>query len=592
MKPQKKLSRKHGGVATAPAPAVSSKRWWWYAAGIFALAYAGFQAYGAVLTGPFVFDDAYLPFRRPNFPNDLKIWMSGVRPLLMFSYWLNFQISESDTLWYHIYNVLFHIGSSFLIFLILRKVLSFSALNPAGSPVDEQRNLLVSGFAAGLFLLHPVQTEAVAYVASRSENLSILLFLGAFTLFLYRRTEAVSWTVAIGVLVLYGAAGSVKEHTVALIAVLLLTDYYWNPGFSFAGIRRNWKLYVPVAAGAIVGGLFVWRVLSQATTAGFKMKDLAWYQYFFTQCRAFFLYLRLIFLPVGQNADYQYPISRTITEGGAIFGLIGILVLVGLAIWYRKRYRLASYGFFVYLALLAPTSSFVPIQDAVAERRLYLPMIGMLFMLTELLLHLPLQRKVLAAVLVLVLLISGVVTYQRNHVWTSDVALWQDTVQKSPTNPRAHFQLAYAYHYEMNRCDLAIPEYATVDRLAGSGYDKRYGLLVDWAEAYDCANRPDEALAKLADAAAVERTAHVYVEIGKVNASHGRVPQAIDALATAEKIDPNYAMTYVLRGQLYQSLKIYLKAIDSYQKALSLEPGNQPATAGLSQSQQHLHIQR
>src|SRR5215472_19162689 len=117
MKPQKKLSRKHGGVATAPAPAVSSKRWWWYAAGIFALAYAGFQAYGAVLTGPFVFDDAYLPFRRPNFPNDLKIWISGVRPLLMFSYWLNFQISENDTLWYHIYNVLFHIGSSFLIFL-------------------------------------------------------------------------------------------------------------------------------------------------------------------------------------------------------------------------------------------------------------------------------------------------------------------------------------------------------------------------------------------------------------------------------------------------------------------------------------------
>jgi tetratricopeptide (TPR) repeat protein len=246
----------------------------------------------------------------------------------------------------------------------------------------------------------------------------------------------------------------------------------------------------------------------------------------------------------------------------------------------------------VYLALMAPTSSFVPIQDPVAERRLYLPMIGMLFMLTELLLHTPLQRKMQAVGLAALLLIAGAATYERNRVWTSDVALWQDTVQKSPTNVRAHFQLAYAYHYEANRCDLALAEYAAADRAGGPGYDKRYGLLVDWAEAYDCANRPDEAMAKLREAAALEQRAHVYVEMGKVSASHGRNAEAFDALATAEKIDPNYAMTYVLRGQLYQNLKIYLKAFENYQKALSLEPSNQPATAGLAQVQQHMHIQR
>ena len=312
-------------------------------------------------------------------------------------------------------------------------------------------------------------------------------------------------------LLLYGAAVSVKEHTVALIAVLLLTDYFWNPGFSLAGIRRNWRLYVPVALGAGAGTVLVWRVLSRATTAGFNIKDFTWYQYFFTECRAFFLYLRLFFLPVNQNADYMFPISRTITDHGAIFGLIGILLLIAPgASASAAGIRLASYGFFVYLALLAPTSSFVPIQDAVAERRLYLPMIGMLFMLTELLQRLPVRRRVLAGAMAVVLLVAGVLTYERNRVWTSDVALWQDTVQKSPQNARAHFQLAYAYHFEANRCELALPEYAAVDRIAGPGYDRRYSLLIDWAEAYECAGQVDEALAKLRQAATLEPGAHVY----------------------------------------------------------------------------------
>src|SRR5260370_12277417 len=106
MKAEKKAARKRtSAVAT---PVAGAGRWWWYAIGIFILAYAGFQAYGAVLNGPFVFDDSYLLFRVPNPPQELLIWVRGIRPLLNFSYWINYQMSAADTLWYHIYNVLFH----------------------------------------------------------------------------------------------------------------------------------------------------------------------------------------------------------------------------------------------------------------------------------------------------------------------------------------------------------------------------------------------------------------------------------------------------------------------------------------------------
>jgi tetratricopeptide (TPR) repeat protein len=591
MKAQKKTARrKTAGAAAAPEPAAWPPKWW-YAAGAFALLYAGFQAYGSVLNGPFVFDDSYLLFRAPNFPRDLSGWLKGNRPLLNFSYWLNFQISQTDTLWYHIFNVLFHIANSLLVFLIVRKVLSYPRAQ-AGRATEDRQRLLLSSFAAGLFLLHPVQTESVAYVASRSESLSLLFFLSAVALFLHRRRDAVSWRIAAGVLILYGAAVSVKEHTVALIGVLLLTDYFWNPGFSLAGIRKNWRLYVPVALGAVAAGVFVWRVLARATTAGFNIKEFTWYQYFFTQCRAFFLYLRLVFLPIDQNADYQYPISRTIMDRGAIYGLIGIALLLALAMYFRKRYPLASYGFFVYVVLFAPTSSFVPIHDAAAERRLYLPMLGMLFMLVDLLQRLPVRQMVLAGALAAVLLTAGVLTYQRNQVWTSDVALWQDTVAKSPQNARAHFQLAYAYHYGVQRCDLAVQEYAVVDRIAGPKYDKRYSLLVDWGEAYECMGKTDEALAKLRQAAMLEPTAHAYVEIATICAQHDRIPESFQAFETAEKLDPNYAMLYVNRGALYQKLQQFLPAIANYRRALAIDPSNQPAAAGLAQAEQRARIRR
>ena len=241
-------------------------------------------------------------------------------------------------------------------FLVLRRILALAGVEE----IAADRFSLPS--ARGLFLLHPVQTEAVAYVASRSENLSVLLVFAAYAIFLCRRTEAVSWARAAAVLLPAAAAVNVKEHAIVLPALLLLTDYYWNPGFSFQGIRRNWRLYVPLAAVAAVGLVTVHTLLGQATTAGFGIKGLAWYEYFFTQCRALFVYLRLFVLPFGQTVDYDFPVSRTVFDRGAIFGLAA-LVAISVAAWiWRRRYPVASFGWFAFLILMAPTSSFVPIQ--------------------------------------------------------------------------------------------------------------------------------------------------------------------------------------------------------------------------------------
>ncbi len=215
-----------GKAAVTIAEKRQGARWPYLLGMVLALALA-FEVYGPSLYGPFLFDDEHLSFTLPNFPVDsLRAWMAGVRPLLMFSYWVNYQISESYTFSYHAFNVVFHAANSVLVFFIASKILE-------SAKVERPRRTLLAAFAGALFLLHPVNTESVAYVASRSENLSVLFFFSAFALFLYRRAAEIAWAPAALVLVLFGAAALTKEHTIVLPALLLLTDYFWNPPFSF-----------------------------------------------------------------------------------------------------------------------------------------------------------------------------------------------------------------------------------------------------------------------------------------------------------------------------------------------------------------------
>ena len=564
-----------GASATAAVPAAKTgPPWWHYVAGIAAAMFVAFEVYGPAVRGPFLFDDRYLPFFAPGLAEEpFWAWIYGVRPLLMASFWLNFRMGQTDAYWYHVFNVIFHLGNAILIWLIVERILEWAG-------VDAARRRILGIFSGVLFLVHPVQTESVAYVASRSENLSVLLFNSALALFVCRRSVAVGWRIAAAVLVLFLAACLTKEHAAVLPVLLLLTDYYWNPGFTLEGIRRNAKLYLPIAAGAAAAGVWIWRVLRYAPTAGFGIKDLPWYEYFYSQCRAIWIYVRMFVLPYGQNVDHEFAVSRSILDHGAIVGMLA-LVAVSVAAWiYRRRYPLASYGWFAFLILLAPTSSFVPIRDLLVERRLYLPFIGLLLICCEFLRRVKATRTVLAGALACVTAIFAFAAYQRNTAWSDPVELWKDAAEKSPHKSRPAFQLAYAYYAE-GRCADAAGEYEKASRLEKPDYS----LYVDWALAYDCAQKPDAALEKLRQAIALEKTAHAYATMAKVYAQQNQRQEALDALAEAEKLDPRFEVTYVYRGNVYLMANDYAKAAVEFRRALALNPADMAARNGLDMAE-------
>src|SRR6185369_212385 len=246
----------------------------------------------------------------------------------------------------------------------------------------------------------------------------------SFAAFLYRRSPAISWPGVALVVLLFRSALLTKEQAVVLPALFVLTDFWWNPESRMRSVRANWKLYTTLAVGAAGGVVLFWRLITGAGTggsAGFAMKDFTWYQYLFTQFRGIWVYIGHFVLPVNLNLGWDFAISRSLFDKGAIFGLIGLASLAVASWILRRRFPLATYGYFLFLLFLLPTSSILPIKDPVADRRMYLPMVGLILVVMDFASRWKAERKVLAIVCTVIVAVAAVGTYARAAVWSDPV---------------------------------------------------------------------------------------------------------------------------------------------------------------------------
>ena len=170
---------------SARAEAPATRPWMWYGAALAALAVL-FWAYGPAMHTGFLFDDTKQQFAMPSASHPLSSWIGPVRPVLMFSYWVNTRISMEDTSSYHLFNILIHALAGIFVFLVIRRLLEWAG-------AEKSSRTPFAAFGALLFLLHPLQAESVAYISGRSDSLCGMFGCASFAAFLYRRSPAISW---------------------------------------------------------------------------------------------------------------------------------------------------------------------------------------------------------------------------------------------------------------------------------------------------------------------------------------------------------------------------------------------------------------
>ncbi len=519
-----------GGRARASAKPDSKRsqrrvRWWHICLPALIAVIAAFKVYAPSLAGPLLFDDYGLPYASRSAGEAPSAWLTGVRPVLMLTYWLNFRLFGPAPFAYHSVNVLLHAVNALLVGWILRRLLLLRDAPPS-------RASLFAALGGAVFLLHPLQTEAVAYIAGRSELVSAMFVLAAYLVFLHQPPHSVSWRALATILALYGCAVLSKEQAAVLPAVFFATDIclYRRPWRE--ALRGRRRLYGGLAIAAAVGLAGVWSVLRTSASAGFGVEGLGWHDYFLTQWRVWFLYLRLFVFPAWQNADYDLPVSRTVLDHGALLGLAAALAIAAAAWRIRRRYVLAAFGLLLFALLLAPTSSVVPIKDVAAERRMYLPMLGLLLIGLDILMRAR-WTAALAAGTAAVLLALGALTYLRARVWSSDIALWTDTLRDSRGKTRGYTHLMLAY-LRAGRCGDAL---TTASGLPDGVRDAPDFLTV-WGYALQCAGRREAALVKFERAAALMPGAGRYFVLGRAYEDLGMTRQADYAYREALRLEP------------------------------------------------------
>ncbi|MDD5116713.1 MAG: tetratricopeptide repeat protein, partial [Candidatus Omnitrophica bacterium] len=303
-----------------------------------------------------------------------------------------------------------------------------------------------------VFLVHPLQTESVTYIYQRVTSLAGFFYILSLALYAKSRLLQVNaqspggWIwFYLSSLVIGLAAMFTKENAVTLPFMIILYEVYFlgNRDHSVRKYAVPFLLLLPVIPIALFFSHPMWKV----DIVRMVSNPVTGIQYFLTQTRVLLTYMRLLFVPLNQNIDYDYSISRTLLEMPVLISCAAILIAIFIAIKTFSRHRLVSFAIFWFFITLLAESSIIPISDVIFEHRLYLPMVGYGIFLVAVIFYFLGKKKPYLPLIILLSVITGysLLTYKRNFVWQNETTLWSDAAGKSPNKARPFYNLGNAY---------------------------------------------------------------------------------------------------------------------------------------------------
>ena len=563
-----------------------------------------------------------------NIQNLFHYWIFyPCRFITFFSIAVNYHFNHLNVFGYHLFNLAVHLASSILVWWLTLLTLSTPVMK--GNKITKHADMIAL-FAGLVFVSHPLQTEAVTYIWQRTASMAAMFYLASLCCYVKSRLFICRGGACllpyeytgghnrrglspashgdcpllqdrpyyIASLILAVVAMFTKENTVTLPLMILLYE------FCFFNVVReetsssptfNWLYVAPFLLTIFVIPVTILLTKAQQFQAIQRFVHepggTSPWHYLLTQFRVIVTYIRLLFLPLNQNLDYDFSISKSIFAWPV---LMSFSFLAGILYWAKQlfsRYRLVSFSICWFFLTLSLESSVFPLKNVIFEHRLYLPLVGYSMFLVSGVYYLFSKNTIKTMVIILTLIVSfnSILTYQRNKVWKDEITLWSDALGKSPHKARPINDLGFAY------CQLG--NYA----LAISDYNKAIAIDPNFADAYvgrglSYANQGKfaQAISDYNKAIALEPTfAEAYNNRGIFYLHQGDSAKAISDLSKAIHEDSLDVKAYYNRGCSYAKQGNFVQALSDYSRAIEIDSSYADAyyNRGLSLAQQKFFAQ-
>lgn len=423
------------------------------------------------------------------------------RPILLLGYGLEYKTFGNLPFIYHLNNLLLHGVASMLLFLLLKKLF---------------HNNFIAVFTSILFIIHPIQTEAVSYASGRGDPLSaVFLFL---SLLFYLERKPLMYFLSAITLVF---ALLSKETALIAPGLFILITFFQRK--SIKKMKTDAPFLILIISLTLSYFLLRLTALNFQNTLNFYGGDNIYTTNILVRLLTFLsilpIYIGLLFFPKTLFIDRDVPIITGFTPM-VILSLIIICILMVFTIRFYKKYPLFLFSFLWFFITFIPASGIVPINGIMYEHFLYLPSIG-IFLAFSYGCFLCFQKITKSLVQVLLILFLGICflllvgrTIVRNTDWHDPITFYNQVLKHNPNSARVHNNLAMAYA-EAQIPDKAISEYKKAILLNDVYPQTHYNL------------------------------ANVYISLNKISEAEYEYNKAI-------QIDPNFYRAYIALYQIYQ----------------------------------------
>ena len=502
------------------------------------------------LNNPFQFDSVAYIVNNANLKNpetllSFEFWKKEflARGLLRISLALNAYLDDFRPFGYHIFNLAFHILNALLLFFVLEKSLRRFGMEAVGWGSKRIRS--VSFFSAVFFLCHPIQTESVIYIMSRSEVIASTFYLAGFLLFQQLLERSSTSHLQYGLyflnIFLIALVGfSVKQIVATLPAIMIL--YYLcscpdhSPALQFL---KKWRWAITGIIAGVAGFLFYKLLTDETFLIGPSRPEemVGRAKYMLSQPSVIvFYYLKMLLFPMNLNIDPDIAVVTSLLSWNFLLPMfcIAFLLLCSLKVFKTRFVFFFLCWFFI---ILSPSSSIVTLHDLAAEHRTYLASAGIFILFACGVAEVTCrwgETRPLNITLIFCVFALGIMTMKRNAVWQSELSLWQDTHQKSPHKLRPLINLARAHSLEGNS-EKAI-QYYQESLVKGPGvFATNYNL-------------------------------------GALYLEKGLVTDALRHFQLASRIEPEIPEPFAKLGEIYLSQKNFKLADSYFKRAVELNP--------------------